>query len=142
MLGRDEIARRIPHGGAMCLLDRVESWSDRDIRCIATTHRDPAHPLREESGLAAWAGIEYAAQAAAVHGSLAAGEGPPRQAVLGRVRDVVPGCDRLDAIADELLLEASLVHRDPAGAVYTFDVRGEGRSLLAGQFTLMYRAPA
>jgi predicted hotdog family 3-hydroxylacyl-ACP dehydratase len=139
MLGREEIARRIPHAGAMCLLDRVDGWDDVSIRCAATSHRDLAHPLREAAGLEAWAGIEYAAQAAAVHGSLVAGDGLPRQAVLGRLRDVVSGCARLDEIACELALEARLLHRDPAGAVYAFDVRGAGRSLLAGQFTLMYR---
>ena len=41
---------------------------------------DPANPLRAEGRLGAAAGIEYAAQAMALHGSLLAGEGSaPRQ---------------------------------------------------------------
>ncbi|MCY7388737.1 MAG: 3-hydroxylacyl-ACP dehydratase, partial [Burkholderiales bacterium] len=61
------IAARVPHTGRMCLLDRVLQWDAHAIRCSATSHRDPDNPLREAGGLAMLAGIEYAAQAAAVH---------------------------------------------------------------------------
>ena len=46
-----------------------------------------------------WAGIEYAAQAAAVHGALLHATAQPRAGVLGKLRNVRPGCEWLDRIA-------------------------------------------
>ena len=73
----------------MCLLDAVLEWSDTLIVCRAVSHADPANPLRAENRLGAAAGIEYAAQAMAVHGALIAGDdAPPRQGYLTSVRSV------------------------------------------------------
>ncbi len=126
----------------MCLLDRVVSWDASSIRCAALSHRDPANPLREAGGLPVWAGVEYAAQAAAVHGSLLLDEQAPRVGVLAKLRDAAPSCEHLDAVEEELLLEATLEHRDPAGAIYSFVVSAGARTLLAGQFTLMFAGSA
>ena len=56
----------------MCLLDAVLDWDDARITCRATSHADPANPLRADGRLGAANGIEYAAQAMAVHGALLA----------------------------------------------------------------------
>ena len=61
----------IPHSGRMCLLARLEAWDERCIVCVATNHHDTDHPLRTRRGLLAPVAIEYAAQAAALHASLA-----------------------------------------------------------------------
>ena len=82
------IAMRIPHTGRMCLLDRVLQWDAHAIRCSATSHRGQDNPLREAGGLATLAGIEYAAQAAAVHGSLLRNETAPRSGVLAALKNV------------------------------------------------------
>ena len=138
MLGRDEIAARIPHSGRMCLLDRVLDWDARHIRCAAENHGDADHPLREHGGLPVWAGIEYAAQAAAVHGALLLATAQPRAGVLGKLSNVRPGCEWLDRVASPLVFDATLLHRDPSGGVYAFEARGDGALLLQGQFTLMF----
>ena len=138
MLGRGEIAARLPHAGAMCLIDRVLAWDESGIRCAAASHRDASHPLREAGTLPVWAGIEYAAQAAAVHGALLRDSAAPRKALLASLRDAHPACGRLDDIAGELELEARLLHRDPAGAIYAFGVHSGGRALLTGRFTLIF----
>ena len=70
MIERVEIATLIPHAGTMCLLDRVIAWDERAIACrsgaaIAT----PDNPLRAERPPRRACGIEYAAQAMAVHGA-------------------------------------------------------------------------
>ena len=114
MLDRDAIAALIPHAGRMVLLERVIEWDARTIRCATRTHLDPANPLREPPGLPVWAGVEYAAQAAALHGSLLRGAATPRQGLLASVRDAQPYCERLDGIEGELLVHATLVHADPA----------------------------
>ena len=138
MLGHAEIAARIPHAGRMCLLDRVLDWDERHIRCAARSHREADHPLRERGGLPVWAGIEYAAQAAAVHGALLLAAEQPRAGVLGKLRNVRPGCEWLDRIASELVFGATLLHRDPSGGIYAFEAHAESALVLQGQFTLMF----
>lgn len=141
MLDRDAIACRIPHGGRMRLLARVERWDASGIDCRAVSHRDADNPLRVPGGLPAWAGIEYAAQAAAVHGSLLESRVTARGGVLAALKNVTARCRWLDQARDELHVSAALVHRDPAGGIYRFQV-GDGQEvLLEGQFTLMFREP-
>lgn len=142
MLGRADIAACIPHAGRMCLLDRVLDWDARGIRCAAGSHRDADHPLRERGGLPVWAGIEYAAQAAAVHGALQFAAAGPRAGVLGKLRSVRPGCEWLDRITSELVFGATLLHRDPSGGIYAFEAHGDGALLLQGQFTLLFTGGA
>ena len=132
------IARRIPHAGRMCLLDRVLQWDAHAIRSSATSHRDLDNPLREAGGLATLAGIEYAAQAAAVHGSLLLKETAPRSGVLAVLKNVTATRRWLHEIADDIVIEANLLHSDPAGGIFSFAVLADGTCLLSGQFTLMY----
>lgn len=137
MLDRDAIAARIPHTGRMVLLDRVIEWDAHAIRCGTRSHLDSHNPLREPHGLPVWAGLEYGAQAAAVHGTLIAG-GAPRRGYLALVRDARPLCERLDGIEGELVARATLVHADPAGAIYDLELTCATRVLLTGRATLMY----
>jgi len=69
---RIEIEKLIPHAGAMCLLDEVIQWDDKNISCISRTHLDINNPLREVDYLPIYALIEYGAQAMAIHGGLLA----------------------------------------------------------------------
>jgi predicted hotdog family 3-hydroxylacyl-ACP dehydratase len=138
MLDRAAITARIPHAGKMCLLERVVDWDERSIRCTALSHRDMDNPLREAGGLPVWAGIEYAAQAAAVHGALIKPEAAPRTGVLAALRRVNANCEWLDRIDGELTLGARLLHADTAGGIYGFEVHGNNVLLLSGQFTLMF----
>ena len=132
------IAARIPHAGRMCLLDRVLQWDARSIRCSATSHRDKDNPLREDGGLAALAGIEYATQAAAVHGALLLDGTVPRSGVLAALKNVTATRQWLHKIADDIVIEANLLHSDPAGGIFAFAVLAGEARVLSGQFTLMY----
>ena len=68
------IAAHIPHHGRMCLLDEVLSVGVRsESPAAAAAHRAADHPLRAHGRLGAACGIEFAAQAMAVHGALVAG---------------------------------------------------------------------
>ena len=73
-LSRDEIAALIPHQGAMCLLSAVERYDERTIVCRATSHASESNPLRLGGRLPALAGIEYGAQALALHCALLNGD--------------------------------------------------------------------
>ena len=116
------------------------------IRCASGSHRRIDNPLREGDRLGAVCGIEYAAQAMAVHGALMAAEAgddaEPRQGFLASVRGVEFNVDRLDGIAGELDVEAERLSGDDNNILYRFAMRGDGRLLLAGRATVILNAEA
>jgi predicted hotdog family 3-hydroxylacyl-ACP dehydratase len=131
-VSHEKLAGLIPHRGAMCLLHEVLQMDDESITCRAISHRNPDHPLREEGILPALSGIEYAAQAMAVHGALREARGP-RSGVLAAVRDVVLNVERLDDIPDDLVLTARRLLDDRTRLLYEFEVRAGARELLRGR---------
>ena len=137
-LDQTGIAACLPHAGRMCLLDRVAHWDERSLRCTAVSHRDADNPLREAVGLATLAGIEYAAQAAAVHGALLHGSAGPRSGVLAALKNVTAARPWLHDLDGEIVIEVKLLHSDPAGGIFSFFLFSGGESVLSGQFTLMY----
>lgn len=139
-LDRDWIAAHIPHQGDMCLLERVEEWDEQRIRCIASSHRAHDNPLRAHGRLAAACGIEYAAQAMAVHGALTAQQSRPRVGFLASVRGVTLHVGRLDDIATDLQVEAERFSGDGNNVLYDFAVRAEGRTLLEGRAAVIINA--
>ena len=76
-MNRDAICARLPHAGRMCLLERLAAWDSESIVCHATSHRDADNPLRSGGRLHAVTGVEYAAQAMVLHGSLLAAPDAP-----------------------------------------------------------------
>jgi len=140
-LDRNWIAARIPHSGAMCLLDAVVAWDDAHIHCSATSHRDTANPLRSHGQLAAVCGIEYAAQAMAVHGALCdAAQARPRAGFLASVRSVEAHVPRLDTIDSPLDIEAERIGGDGNNVLYRFTVRSGARILLTGRAAVVLDA--
>jgi predicted hotdog family 3-hydroxylacyl-ACP dehydratase len=118
----------------MCLLDSVTEWSSERIRCTSASHRRPDNPLRANGRLASVCGIEYAAQAMAIHGALlATAGGQPRQGYLASVRGVDMPVDRLDDIDTDLDIEAERLSGDDNNVLYRFEVRAAGRLLLGGR---------
>ena len=102
MLDREQILRRVPHQGAMCLWDEVMAWTPQDIHLRAFNHRDPAHPLRSAGRLRALHLCEYGAQAMAVHGGLRAAAGAVTPGVLVALRDVQLQVARIDDLPGAL----------------------------------------
>ena len=144
VLDKNWIARHIPHQGRMCLLDRVESWNENGIVCRAVSHRAADNPLRAFDRLGAACGIEYAAQAMAVHGALLASPENTRARVgyLISVRGARLRVARLDDIADELDVHAACVTRSENNILYQFSVSAAGRLLLDGRATVVLDANA
>lgn len=112
---------------------------EESITCRAVSHRDPDHPLREEGMLPALSGIEYAAQAMAVHGALREARGP-RSGMLAAVRDVVLNVERLDDIPDDLVITARRLLDDLSRLLYEFEVRADARELLRGRAVVVLAA--
>ena len=121
----------------MCLLDAVARWDADRISCVSRTHRDPDNPMRAAGRLPALCGVEYAAQAMAVHGALTdALPGRPRAGYLASIRDVVCRVDRLDAGEGDLIVEAERLMGDDHHAVYRFSLRMQETELLSGRATV------
>lgn len=125
----------------MCLLDRVVAWNESSIQCTASSHRRSDNPLREGGRLGVAAGIEYAAQAMAVHGGLLTANGqPPRQGYLASVRGVRFHTLRLDNQGADLQIEAERVSGDARQVLYRFTVSAAGQALLDGRAAVILDA--
>jgi predicted hotdog family 3-hydroxylacyl-ACP dehydratase len=134
LVTRERIAGLIPHSGAMCLLDGVVEWDANRIRCMSRSHRAMDNPLRTDGRLPAVCGVEYAAQAMAVHGGLTGKfGGRPRAGYLASLRDVVCRRERLDDLEGDLLVEAEQVAGDGAHVIYRFRLRVGEVEVLSGQ---------
>jgi predicted hotdog family 3-hydroxylacyl-ACP dehydratase len=154
LLNRAWIEARIPHQGRMCLLDEVLEWNAQHIRCRTATHRAPDNPLRSHGRLGFACGIEYAAQAMALHGALAGraatgaaigavdalAGGLSRVGLLASVRDVRLTVLRLDDIESDLICEATQLAGDSLTALYEFALRDGDRRLLSGRASVILDA--
>lgn len=143
VIRHEELARLIPHTGAMCLIDSVVSWDQDAIRCQTTQHRSPANPLRSRGRLGAACGIEFAAQAMAAHGRLCAGPGGrPQHGYLASLRQVDCRCERLDTFAGDLIIDVERLAGDERQALYAFVLRSADVELLSGRATVILEADA
>jgi predicted hotdog family 3-hydroxylacyl-ACP dehydratase len=161
IMNHDDICARLPHAGRMCLLERLESWDGDSITCIAASHRDADNPLRRGGRLHVVAGVEYAAQAMALHGNLlsattamdggsaereAVSEGslihwtnagavfrPPAMGYLASVRDLKLELEDLATVAEDLRVTARRLSGDASGFIYEFEIRAGARALLSGR---------
>ena len=133
-LDRAWIAGHIPHRGGMCLLEAVEDWDRARILCRAGSHRAADNPLRSSGRLGAACGIEYAAQAMAVHGALLTPpESSPRVGYLVSVRGAHLHVPRLDDIDADLRVEAVCIAHNENQVLYRFSLSAAGRLLLDGR---------
>jgi predicted hotdog family 3-hydroxylacyl-ACP dehydratase len=137
------IARIIPHQGDMSLLDHVLSYDERSIECIALSHKLVSNPLRENGALHAVCGVEYAAQAMALHGALlskAQNETAPRGGRLAGIRMLELSVMRLDNIEADLLVVAKRVLGDAKNMVYEFTLSAGPAQLIEGKATVILLA--
>ncbi len=144
-LDRAFIEAHIPHQGGMCLLDEVLSWDSRHIRCRSASHRRAGNPLRVHGHLGIACGIEYVAQAMALHGAIGAERAAGRKAraevgFLAGLRDVRMHALRLDDIESDLVCDAHRIAGDASSAIYSFGLNAGQRQLLSGRATVVLDA--
>lgn len=142
-LDRAGIAALIPHQGAMCLLDTLDTWDAQHIVCTTHGHVDAAHPLRSASGLLASAAIEYAAQAAALHGGLLAQAQGHRATpgYLASARGVTLHRLRLDDLPGALTITAERQAGDGRQLLYGFRVTHAGAPVVTGRLAVVLDTP-
>ena len=126
----------------MCLLNSVLTWDQITIQCDATSHRSATNPLRAHGRLGSVCGIEYAAQAMAIHGALLAPSDStsPRIGYLVSIRGTTLHVARLDNIATDLQIEANCITTSSNNILYEFSVSTCGQLLLAGRATVVLNA--
>ena len=153
-LDHEWIEQHIAHKGRMCLLDEVLSWDAVRIRCRSGSHRARDNPLRAHGRLGAACGIEYAAQAMAVHGALVAASAPLASTVstkvrssigaavgyLASVRNVALHVARLDDLETDLIAAAERITGDGRTVLYEFSVWGALQLLLSGRASIVFDA--
>lgn len=139
MIDSARIQHLIPHAGSMCLLDKVLSFDVQSIVCSANSHRLQTNPLREKNRLHAVCGIEYAAQAMALHGALisSAPSKTPRAGRLAGIRSVQLVVSHLDDIQEDLEISATQLMGDESSMVYEFIIKAASRVLLNGKATVV-----
>ncbi len=141
IISKDALCRLIPHQGTMCLLDTVEQWDDTSIQCTAVSHRDAANPLRRDNQLEAICGLEYAAQAMAVHVGLLEQGKERRLAVgyLGAVKNLMLRAARLDDVKGNLTVQATRLVGEGGSFIYAFRVSAERQELLEGRASIFLK---
>lgn len=142
-LDKEAIAARVPHAGNMCLLDTVEHWDATSIVCHTRSHVDADNPLRSAGRLGSACGVEYAAQAMAIHGALLAGlsdASRPRAGFLASMRDVHMHAPCLDASSDTLCIEAERLTGDGQTILYRFELHSADQVLLTGRAAVVLDA--
>lgn len=126
----------------MCLLDTVIYWDASSIHCRAVSHRLPDNPLRSHGRLGASCGIEYAAQAMAVHGALLAESNAPKSGYLVSARSVEFHVHSLDDIDHDLIIEAVCAMRDEEHMLYEFQIKASERLLMQGRAAVVLNGDA
>ena len=143
LIGQDEIRKLIPHSGDMCLLSGVTQWDATHICCTASSHRNPHNPLARNGKVHALTGIEFAAQAMAVHGGLTSLNGKrPRAGFLVNVRDVKTFVPCLSDHAKDLQIEAEQLMDGGSSVTYSFSIHAGEQELLSGRAMVVLDAEA
>ncbi len=135
------LCRLIPHHGTMCLLDTVERWDDTTLVCTTASHRDAMNPLRRDNQLEAVCGLEYAAQAMAVHVGLLEQRKGRRLGMgyLGAVKNLTLQTTRLDDVKGDLTVQVTRLVGEVGSFIYTFRVSIERQELLDGRASIFLK---
>ena len=129
----------------MCLLHEVLAWDDQHIVCKALGHTNKDNPLRRADQLGAAVGVEYAAQAMAVHGALLASisgvvASPPAMGYLTSVRGLSLYVDRLDTQTGPLRVTTTRQSGDARLILYQFSIYCADKCLLEGRASVVLNA--
>jgi predicted hotdog family 3-hydroxylacyl-ACP dehydratase len=144
MLEKADIQALLPHQGVMFLLDRVSRFDRHEIECSASSHRDPQHPLRHEGRLPAHVAIEYAAQAAGVHGGLLNRQlhpdAPAQMGYLAVISHVQWRVQRLDDLPGDLHIHARRTAVTAGGRAYRVRIEHQAVLIMSGELIIALQA--
>lgn len=132
-----EFAQLLPHAEPMILIAAVTNWDTNSITCLANSHLAMNNPLRQEGILSVYAGVEYAAQAMAVHARLSAPDADkysqPRKGFLAVASKLTAKVPNLDQAAGLLLIKVERIAANNDSSLYHFNISSAEQDLLEGQ---------
>jgi predicted hotdog family 3-hydroxylacyl-ACP dehydratase len=131
-----QIAALVPQQGAMCLLEEILSFDERSVVCRTASHRSPDNPLRCDGRLPAIAGIEYGAQAMAVHGALQSAQAG-QNGMLAGARAVRCNARYLDDGSGPLTVRAERLVAEGSRLLYAFAIEAAGAELVSGRIAVV-----
>jgi predicted hotdog family 3-hydroxylacyl-ACP dehydratase len=137
--------RALPHSGDMRLIDEVTHWDTDIVTCLTASHQRSDNPLRVGHQLPVLCGLEYAAQASALHGTLIADraqaiDSSDAAAYLVSARKIEWFGKTLDGEPGRLEIRNRILLRQTDAAMYQFTIAVEKRVLICGEIGLMFRA--
>ena len=126
-------------------MDSVTAWDHDRIRCEAGSHRAEGNPLRAHGRLGAACGIEYAAQAMAVHGALVAealggAAAAPKIGYLASIRGLTLYVERLDDLDSVLTIDAERLSGDDNTLLYGLSLHAGPALLMSGRAVVVLDA--
>lgn len=132
-----DIAPLLPHAAPMILIESPIESAENYLMCRTDSHLLANHPLRIEGILNIFSGIEYAAQAMALHARLSGapgqeGEQPPRGFV-ATASKVKAFAARLDQYPHPLLVRVDRIASSRDSSLYSFIIKADEILLLEGQ---------
>lgn len=139
------IEQLLPHAGRMRLIDRLVAYDEERIVCESDSHGADDHPLAANGVLSIVCGLEYGAQAMAVHGALLARpalqagtvSGGMRHGYLVAASDLHWEVQRLDQCIGPLIIEAISEFRSGNQVAYRFELRADQRTVLTGRASVL-----
>lgn len=137
LLTREQLEPVIPHAGAMLMIDAVTAYDEQRIDCESLRHRAADNPLLRDGRLSAHHAIEFAAQAAAIHGGLLASDRKAPLRALAVVRKARFSRPWLDDLPDRLEIASTLIMLDRQAAIYQASLTHQGEEIADMRLTLM-----
>ena len=137
----DHALDRMPHKGAMRLIERIVSADEAQIHCIGINHAVGDYPLRLNGQLLSVTLVELGAQAAAAHASLFNIRGN-HTGLLIAIQNVAVVRHEVGETRKNLEIFASQLHFDANGAIYGFRVSDEHGDVVKGRAILKMKGEA
>ncbi|MCW8929331.1 MAG: 3-hydroxylacyl-ACP dehydratase [Gammaproteobacteria bacterium] len=139
ILDHINIEERLPHSGKMSLLDKVIQSDNISLTALANSHLNADNPLRLNGTISTINGIEYAAQAMAIHGSLLSDISQAGYIVSVRNIEIkkpfLPDIKSIEK-QEPLLIYVKQLMSNENGFTYQFDISCEQESFISGKITV------
>ncbi|MCU7801490.1 MAG: hypothetical protein KZQ70_15500 [gamma proteobacterium symbiont of Lucinoma myriamae] len=143
-LNRQEIEQRLPHAGKMSLLDKVTHADLLTLSASAVSHLNSDNPLRFNNKLSSINGIEYAAQAMAIHSFLLSELKSPnintedsrQTGYIATVRNIDIFTPDFPETESVIKIEVEQLMSDTNGFTYQFHISDGKKTLISGKITV------
>ncbi|WP_410473644.1 hypothetical protein [Guyparkeria sp. TX1] len=127
------ICKRLPHHGDVCQIERIVSADETRLIAETRAHQRDDNPLCVGGQLGAFAGVEMAGQAMALHLALQSNDNAPAgEGMITRAKSLNPRVERLDELVGPLQITVTCEAHAGEMARYGFTLAHEGAVILEG----------